>query len=138
MDQAIKALEDYWTGKKKGLLGVVAGTSEDVKLTAQQLAPKDLGDLREQIRSTIIEKKDMITGDVLSAAPYSAYVEFGTKPHRPPYSALEGWSERHGIPTGAVVTKIAKYGTPAQPFMTPASEKGRSEFRSGVIAVMSS
>lgn len=46
-----------------------------------------------------------------AADKYAAYVEYGTKPHTPPVSALQGWADRHGIPVWAVVRKIQREGT---------------------------
>jgi len=138
LNKALNNLEEYLERKKRELLGVVSQTSTAIESSAKQFAPKDLGELKDNIFSTVIERKDSISGDVLSAASYSAYIEFGTRPHRPPYSALEGWSQRHGIPTGAVVNKIAREGTPAQPFMTPAAMKEKNNFVRGVKIVMGS
>lgn len=45
------------------------------------------------------------------ADKYAAYVEYGTKPHTPPASALQGWADRHGIPVWAVIRKIQREGT---------------------------
>lgn len=137
LNQALNNLEQYLSRKKKGLLGVVAESSRAIQITAQQLAPIDLGELKDGIISTVIERKNSISGDVESTAAYSGFVEWGTRPHRPPYKALEGWSERHGIPTGAVVNKIAREGTPAQSFLTPAAMKEKNNFVRGVKIVMS-
>jgi hypothetical protein len=46
-----------------------------------------------------------------TADKYAVYVEYGTKPHTPPASALQGWADRHGIPVGAVIRKIQREGT---------------------------
>lgn len=138
INEAIKALEHYLDKKKRSLLGVVAETSTSVQKTAQSLSPVDLGELRAEITSTIIEKPNKITGDVVSEAPYSAYVEFGSKPHWTSIKNLEGWAKRHGIPAGAVQYSIATKGTRAQPFMAPAAMKQKSKFVKKVIAVMSS
>lgn len=53
---------------------------------------------------------------------YAAAIEYGSKPHWPPISALEGWAERHGIPAFLVARKIAREGTEARPYMQPAYE----------------
>jgi hypothetical protein len=45
------------------------------------------------------------------ADEYNIFIEKGTKPHRPPVSALQGWADRHGIPVWAVVRKIEREGT---------------------------
>lgn len=42
---------------------------------------------------------------------YAAFVEYGTRPHTPPVSALQGWADRHGIPVWLVVRKIQREGT---------------------------
>lgn len=56
------------------------------------------------------------------ADSYAAAIEFGSKPHWPPISALEGWAERHGIPAYLVARKIAREGTEARPYWQPAYE----------------
>ena len=66
--------KDYMIRKKNGLLGIVADTAYKVKSDAVSEAPVDLGELRNNIRETVIERKDVISGDVLSAATYSAYI----------------------------------------------------------------
>lgn len=53
---------------------------------------------------------------------YAAAIEYGTKPHFPPISALQGWADRHGVPVWAVATKIAREGTEARPYWQPAYE----------------
>lgn len=53
---------------------------------------------------------------------YAAAIEYGSKPHWPPISALEGWAERHGIPAYLVARKIAREGTEARPYWQPAYE----------------
>lgn len=135
INEAKNKLRQYAIEKKDALIGVVEETSKDVQNEARKLAPIDLGELKNRINYTIKVTSKEIVGTVLSAAHYSAYVEFGTRPHMPPYNALRGWSERHGIPTGAVVRKIAREGTPAQPFMNPAAESARGSFMHNVIGV---
>ena len=52
----------------------------------------------------------------------AAVVEYGSKPHSPPISALQGWADRHGIPVWAVARKIAREGTQPRPYWQPAYE----------------
>jgi HK97 gp10 family phage protein len=137
ISQAISNLEAYMFRKKHALLGVVAEVSQDVQSTARQLAPADLGNLKNEISYTVIEKKNTITGNVLSGSGYSAFVEHGTRPHRPPARALAGWAARHGVPLGAVLNSIAIKGTPAQPFMTPAAMKAKPKLIRACRRVMS-
>lgn len=56
------------------------------------------------------------------ADSYAAVIEFGSKPHWPPISALEGWADRHGIPAYLVARKIAREGTKPRPYWQPAFE----------------
>lgn len=138
VNAAIKNIESYMLRKKLALAGVISVMGSEIESTAKHLAPADLGDLKEKITQTPIKRtKHTISRKVVSGAGYSAFVEFGTRPHRPPAKALEGWAERHGIPVGAVLNKIARDGTPAQPFMTPAAMKVKPKFIQAVRSVMS-
>lgn len=83
---------------------------------AKASATADMGELRDSITKEVNSKSASIGSNL----EYAAYVEFGTRPHRAPISALKGWAERHGIPVGAVFGGIAKKGTKAQPFLLPA------------------
>jgi HK97 gp10 family phage protein len=138
VNQAINNIEKYMQRKHLGLLGAVIESSKDISSTAKSLTPVDLGELRTDINYTVADRKNSIEGNILSSAPYSTYVEFGSRPHRPPAKALEGWADRHGIPVGAVIASIAKKGTKAQPFMTPAAMAQKPKFIRAVRRVMSS
>jgi HK97 gp10 family phage protein len=71
---------------------------------------------------------------------YGPDVEFGTRPHWPPVSALIGWANRHGANPYAVAAGIAKHGTKAQPFMRPSFRqtvaRARQELRAGLRAAL--
>jgi len=76
----------------------------------------DLGQLLQSITKQVSSTKAVIgTND--AKAPH---IEFGTRPHAAPISALQGWADRHGIPVGAVWMSIKRKGTKAQPFLLPA------------------
>lgn len=56
----------------------------------------------------------------------------------PPQKPIKGWIESKGLNTGnkslssaafAISKKIARTGTPAQPFIKPALERGKQEMR---------
>lgn len=137
---AINNIDDYIARKKRGLLRTVAQGSTQIQNEARRNAPVDLGTLRNDINHTIIEKRDRIDGLILSAASYSAFVEYGTRPHFPPPRALKGWAARHGM-AGAeyqIARKIAIRGTKAQPFMLPAYMTVKRKFIRSVKQVMSS
>jgi HK97 gp10 family phage protein len=133
LDKAVKDIERYIAKKNRELIGVVATSSKAIQSDARQLAPIDLGELKKSITHVVTQRSGRIDGEILSAAPYSAYVEFGTSPHFPPISALQGWADRHGIPAYAVAKSIARKGTPAQPFMDPAYRKEKPKFIENVI-----
>jgi len=90
--------------------------SDLVVSQAKALAPSDMAELRGSINKNVTAK-NAVSGTNIDYAPY---VEFGTRPHAAPISALQGWADRHGIPVGAVWMSIKKKGTKAQPFLWPA------------------
>jgi len=64
---------------------------------------------------------DGMTCKIEATAPYSIYVEEGTRPHFPPLDALEGWAKRHGFDSAWPICKvISERGLPARPFLFPA------------------
>ncbi len=65
---------------------------------------------------------------VISSAPYSAYVEYGTRPHYPPAKPLIKYarrkyqlSQKEAVRRGYALQRyIGKHGTKARPFFKPA------------------
>jgi len=59
-------------------------------------------------------------------APHGPFIEYGTRPHFPPYKGkeaegLEGWAKRHGFDSvWPICLVIAERGTPERPFLLPA------------------
>ena len=73
-----------------------------------------------------------LTGVVGSDLNYAPHVEFGTRPHWPPWregSPLARWAQLRGIPAFLVARKIAARGTPAQKWM----ERAVTHTRDNVI-----
>jgi HK97 gp10 family phage protein len=90
----------------------------------------DLGELHDGMffRTTTRQNEiETVVRPSDKADKYAIFVERGTKPHRPPISALQGWADRHGIPVGAVVGKIARDGTDPRWFARDAMEVIRPE-----------
>lgn len=89
---------------------------------AKRRAPVDTGRLRASI-NLFPEAKLASEYLLVCGVDYGVYVEYGTSPHYPPISPLKRWS-RHVLgdeeAAYAVRGKIAKQGTPAQPFFRPA------------------
>ena len=123
-------MEKYLATKKHQLLGVVAKSSDNIKADARINAPADLGTLRSDINYVVKQTSKKIEGEILSAASYSAFVEYGTRPHFPPPDALKGWAARHGMAGAefAIAKKIAEVGTKPQPFMDPAYRSEKNKF----------
>jgi HK97 gp10 family phage protein len=129
LKKAIKDIHEYSEKKHRKLLVAVVETSDSVREYAQEFASVDLGEMKREIRSTLIEKRNGdITGDVLSAAEYSSAVEFGTRPHWTGINNIRGWAERHGIPPAVLQRHIALKGTKAHPFMGPAAILNKNKF----------
>jgi len=89
---------------------------------AKLKAPVDTGNLKNRIHLTPLQKgaKEYILSD---GVEYGIHVEYGTKPHYVPIIPLKGWAGRvlkNKQAAYSVRSKIAKYGTPAQPFFRPA------------------
>lgn len=89
---------------------------------AVRRVPVDTGRLKNSIKL-----RPMTPGrssyQLIVGAEYGADVEYGTSPHMPPSDALRGWSKRvlkNEDAAFAVAKKIAREGTPAQPFLRPA------------------
>ena len=89
---------------------------------AKNKAPVDTGNLKNRIHLEPMQP-GASTYVLSDGVEYGVYVEFGTKPHYVPITPLIGWAGR--VLKGkelafAVRAKIAKHGTPAQPFFRPA------------------
>jgi hypothetical protein len=76
--------------------------------------PVDMGRLRSSITHEVDSRPVPLFGRVGTKVEYAQYVEFGTKAHWPPVSALEVWARRHGFSSAFIVTRtIAARGTRA-------------------------
>lgn len=93
MEEAIKKLAEY--------------VIKDLK----EIIPSDTGNLHNSI-SYKIENGEI----QFIMENYVNYVNDGTRPHRPPISAIEGWAKRRGINPWALAKHIETYGTKAQNF----------------------
>jgi hypothetical protein len=87
---------------------------------AQALAPVFTGQLRGGIG---FELRGSTTLVIKSTAPYSIFVEEGTRPHFPPVDAVAGWAKAHGIVPFVLARAISRRGTRKQPFLKPGVEK---------------
>ena len=88
--------------------------------------PVDTGRLRSSIAVRL--QDEGLTAIVGSNVQYAPHVEFGTRPHWPPMSAMQPWASRHGFPAGKkgaflVARAISRKGT-----------RARRMFQQGVVA----
>ncbi len=77
----------------------------------QEEAPKDTGRLQKGISFDTYVKKPDVELRIVSKETYTMYVLRGTRPHSAPWSALQGWADRHGIPVFLVWRSIKLHGT---------------------------
>lgn len=102
----------------------------DVEAEAKVNAPKWLGMLAGGIQQGPGE--GVFQRRVNVASDYGPAVEYGARAHWLPTAAITGelaaWAAAHGAPGAewAIAAKIAREGTPAQPFLTPAVETVRA------------
>jgi hypothetical protein len=111
------------------LKDAVAESTLKIHGDARRDCPTDVGNLKSSIVFEVLDGG--LTGEVRVGSKYGPMVEYGTRPHFPPVEPLEDWARRHGMPPGTgflIARKIAKYGTPAQPFLFPAAEAERNNF----------
>lgn len=95
-----------------------------VEGVAKMYAPVDQGELRASIGSKVSGEQAIVS----AGAEYATHVEYGTRPHYPPISALKEWAGRViGDENAAypIANIIAQRGTKAQPFMRPALDDSR-------------
>jgi len=92
---------------------------------AKQNAPVDTGRLRASITPGVSETSDGAEGVVGSNVAYAPYMEFGTRPHWPPISAMEPWASRHGTVGFLVARSIALHGIKPRRFLQMAFESNQ-------------
>ncbi len=92
-----------------------------------------------QLLQSVYWKSSGLEGEVGATAAHAPYIEFGTKPHWPPFRPIYEWvwRKRHdlGIPdeavfpyAKAVVEKIAAFGTKERKPFTRSIEETETDF----------
>jgi hypothetical protein len=125
-------------------------TGKEIKKKAKENTPSDTGKLKSQIKYKKVRDKGRLPGGVkvFVTTPYAKYVHGAmdgdfeykglkfpedkgsfdrTTPHWPPFSALTGWADRHGIPVFLVARSIAEKGTAIVPFIKMGYEQSEEE-----------
>jgi hypothetical protein len=129
-------LEDFYQRTQEDLRRKFNHVGLRAVAKAKKLAPVNTGMMRSRITHEVRWGNDLeyhlrvfVPVKAKNGFPYPLAVEKGTKPHRPPFKALERWAHLHGMPTGAIVRHIEMYGTKAHPFLRPAVEQALKELR---------
>ena len=86
----------------------------EIQRDTQELTPVDTGRLRASFTSMVDPSPMPLFGQMGTVVEYAPYVEFGTRPHFPPISALRAWGASHGINPYLVARAIARRGTRAR------------------------
>ena len=128
----MKAVAKGVNGKPMKL--AVMRASLKVEREAKRKVPVHEGRLRNSITTQISREPRGIIGKVGTKVKYAPFVEFGTRKHFPPPSALERWVRlklkvaQDQVKTVAflVARKISKRGTKPQPFLRPALLESRA------------
>lgn len=100
---------------------------------AQQNAPSNFGRLRNSLTVDLKSRTGEVSATVGSNLQYAKPIEYGSRPHFPPLAPIELWVRRKlRVPANRVrsvaflvARKIARHGTPAQPFLGPALEQSK-------------
>lgn len=121
----VKELEDYEKDMEQWVKKGIAKTTLKIYNTAVEMAPVDMGYLKESI--DFMYKDGGFTGIISVGAEYAIYVEYGTGI----YAEGPGGSRAKKIPWSyqdADGEWHTTYGSPAQPFWNPAIDAGRAYF----------
>jgi hypothetical protein len=106
------------------MAGLVAESIE----SAKPRAAVNTGELKRSIRTEMTAKGAIVSVD----APHAAWVEYGTRPHRPPLQPMEDWVKQKGIASDpkeikqiarAIAESIAINGTKPRFYMKRAVGK---------------
>lgn len=95
-----------------------------LQASARMFTPRDTSRLASAIR---VDMHSSLSGELVADTNYAVFVHEGTRPHWPPYDAIEPWARRHGIPPFPVMLAIARKGTPPRPFFKLALEQKDKE-----------
>lgn len=93
---------------------------QHVERECKKECPVAFADLQRGITSLVVMEGVVPVGICKTTSGYGAFVDLGTDPHFPPVEPLERWARRKGMREGAgfaIARKIAREGTPPQPFM---------------------
>jgi len=138
------ALKKMFIGKIKKVQGETYDhglkTQREAQGNLKRLKKWDTGNAADMI---ILEMENYgMTAVVKAEAPYSVYIEYGTRPFFPPYKGkdaegLEDWAKRHGFDSiWPICLAIAERGLPETPFLGPAYSKYKDKYYAALRKVV--
>lgn len=130
LDSLLKKLNSLGKNSAKVVAQAVGEATKKVQGDAKDLAPVDLGQLRNSIQGTVQEKDGEIIGIVSTNVEYAAYVEFGTG-QRGMASEIESKTEID------ISYKEDWSGMAAQPYMYPAMKQNEEYIKDTIKAAIS-
>jgi HK97 gp10 family phage protein len=114
----------------KNLDAAMDDIADAILARSQELVPVDEATLKHSghVESEEFDKK------VIYDSPYAPFIEWGTRPHFPPYEPIRDWTWRNRSNLGIsdkevngvayqICLKIAREGTEPQPYMRPAFDE---------------
>jgi len=126
LDKLIKDIQTFGEDGEQMVAEITEGNAREIEATAKQIAPYDLGTLRQEIRSyTSIESRGTfwkIEANANGRAPYSAYQEFGTG------GLVDIPPELAEMAINFKGKGVKKINLPARPFLYPAFVIGREQY----------
>lgn len=129
LDSLFKKLDRLGKNSTKVVVKAVGEATKKVQGDAKDLAPVDLGQLRNSIQGTVQEKDGEVIGIVSTNLEYAAYVEFGTG-QRGKGSDIESKSEMD------ISYREDWAGMAAQPYMYPAMKQNEEYIKETIKAAV--
>lgn len=99
---------------------------------ARRLCPVNTGLLRSSI--TVEGNFSGLYVKIGTNLSYAAPVEFGSRPHTPPFAPIRDWAEKKGLPAGAIWQSIRQHGTKPHPYLKPALDKNIDKIKENLVA----
>ena len=112
-------LSKFGAEAEKSVEVITFARAKGIELMAKQLAPVDMGFLRNQIHTEEVSKLDY---KIIAGASYSAYMEFGTG------GLVNVPKELKEIAIQFKGNGVRQVNIEPQPFMYPAWKKGQTQY----------
>ena len=110
------------------LQNYILKVSNDLINLIKEEAPVSSGHLRQSWQMMAREEGSIYIG---TPVKYASYVQFGTRPHTPPFTPIKKWARRKlgaEEAAGAIWQKIRQEGTDANPYITRAIRRLKKKY----------